>query len=101
MAATRGDLDTVTELVKRALVPYNRKPDDVDIEVLVDRLLDSGGLLLAEVVDLDGAAAPLSDWHTLTSAGPGDGPLARWNYARGLARTLRRMLQLMPAAASR
>ncbi|WP_327412504.1 DUF6415 family natural product biosynthesis protein [Streptomyces sp. NBC_01233] len=98
MEATRGDLDTVAELVKRALVPYNRKPDDIDIEVLVERLLDFGILLLTEVVDLDGAAAPLADWHALTSAGSGDGPLARWNYARGLARTIHRMLGLLPAA---
>ncbi|MER6250304.1 DUF6415 family natural product biosynthesis protein [Streptomyces sp. NPDC001584] len=101
MAATRGDLETVAGLVKRALVPYNLKPDDVDIEVLAERLLDSGSLLLAEVVDLGGAAGPLADWHTLTDAGPGDGPLGQWNHARGLARTVRRMLELLPAAATR
>lgn len=75
MAATRGDLDTVAELVKRALVPYNRKPDEVDIEVLVERLLDCGILLLTEVVDLDGAAAP---WPTGTSSRARARATGRW-----------------------
>ncbi|WP_327416124.1 DUF6415 family natural product biosynthesis protein [Streptomyces sp. NBC_01233] len=95
MEATRGDLDTVAELVKRALVPYNRKPDDVDIEILAERLLEYGTLLLVEVVDLEGAAAPLSDWHMLTDVGASKGPLGQWNHVRGMARTVRRMLLLL------
>ncbi|MFD5413852.1 DUF6415 family natural product biosynthesis protein [Streptomyces nojiriensis] len=99
MTSTRSDRETSADLVRRALVPYNRKPDDVDVEVLAERLLEYGSLLLAEVVDLEESAAPLADWHTLTSEGPNGGPLGQWNYARGLARTVRRMLALLNQAA--
>lgn len=95
MASTHADLDTGTALVMRALVPYNQKPPEPTIAALVDDLLIHGEFLLRDVGSLDGAARALVDWHTLTASGPEDNPMGNWNYARGLARTVRTMHRVL------
>ncbi|MCJ1680563.1 DUF6415 family natural product biosynthesis protein [Streptomyces sp. APSN-46.1] len=82
----------LTALVAKALVPYNLKPSQQEIEVLLDGLTRCGEQLLGDVVRLgktDVAAAALEDWHTLTCRGPEDSPLGAWNHARALARVIK------------
>ncbi|WP_327263945.1 DUF6415 family natural product biosynthesis protein [Streptomyces sp. NBC_01232] len=81
--------DTGSALVARALVPYNQKPDERAIALLVDDLLRHGDSLLVHVAGRQEAAAALGDWHRLTAEGPTDSPVGNWNHARALARTVR------------
>ncbi|MEU7602654.1 DUF6415 family natural product biosynthesis protein [Streptomyces sp. NPDC041003] len=99
MTSTRADWQVATDVVDAALVTYARKPSDRDIADLTRQLLHLGGLLLPNVAQLPGSTATVADWESLKTAGPSDGPLGTWTHARGLARTVRRMLQLLDADA--
>ncbi|MCJ1680861.1 DUF6415 family natural product biosynthesis protein [Streptomyces sp. APSN-46.1] len=95
MSSTRADLNTGTALVTKVLVPYNQKPGEGEIAGLVDALLSHGEFLLADVAQVPEAAAALDDWHTLATGGPEDNPMGNWNYARGLARTIRTLHRVL------
>ncbi|MCX4629232.1 MULTISPECIES: DUF6415 family natural product biosynthesis protein [unclassified Streptomyces] len=91
---------TVAEaaLVARALVPYNLKPGDEEILVLLLDLTRHGERLRSDVVRLgkaDVAAAAVEDWHTLTSRGPDNSPLGIWNHVRALARVVKAFRRAM------
>ncbi|MET9320235.1 DUF6415 family natural product biosynthesis protein [Streptomyces sp. NPDC003038] len=100
MASTRADLDMGTALVRRALVPYNQKPDEAEIDTLVGDLMRHGEFLLADVAPLDEAAAALGDWAALVRDGPEDTALGTWNHARALARTVRSLHRALHHASS-
>ncbi|MGW8778766.1 DUF6415 family natural product biosynthesis protein [Streptomyces sp. NPDC055796] len=79
-------------LVARALVPYNLKPDDEEILILLLDLTRRGERLRSDVVRMGKAgvaAAAMNDWRTLTSRGPEDSPLGNWNHVRALARVVK------------
>ncbi|MFD5511047.1 DUF6415 family natural product biosynthesis protein [Streptomyces sp. NPDC127051] len=79
-------------LVARALVPYNLKPHDEEILILLLDLTRHGERLRGDVIRLgkaDVAAAAVGDWHALTTRGPEDSPLGTWNHVRALARVVK------------
>ncbi|WP_327413247.1 DUF6415 family natural product biosynthesis protein [Streptomyces sp. NBC_01233] len=99
MSSTRAEMEATTALVVAALVRFDQRPSEDDIAALTGQLLQHGALLVAEVADVPGSAAALADWELLTTSGAENSPLGTWTYARGLARTVRRMTELLNAAA--
>ncbi|MFE7094602.1 DUF6415 family natural product biosynthesis protein [Streptomyces erythrochromogenes] len=81
--------DAGTALVAKALVPYNQKPDEVEIALLTDDLLCYGAALARRAAGRERATAAMRDWDLLTSHGPTDSPVGNWNHARALARTVK------------
>ncbi|MCX4692718.1 DUF6415 family natural product biosynthesis protein [Streptomyces sp. NBC_01408] len=94
-ASTRADLEGVTALVRATLVPFGRKPSERDIEALTGQLLDRGEELASQVAHLRRAAGALQDWELLRTGGPERGPMGAWTYARALARTVGKMIEVL------
>lgn len=94
----KAKAQTIEELVRRALAPYDQRPDAEGVAHLVDDLITVGRDLHAEVSAgpagrrTERAGAALAEWEYFLDAGPlGHGDHANWNHARGLARIIRTM----------
>ncbi|MET9464266.1 DUF6415 family natural product biosynthesis protein [Streptomyces sp. NPDC006544] len=93
-----SEAQTIEELVRRALAPYEQRPDAEGVAHLVDDLITAGNGLHTAVARIptdkrtERAGAALAEWAYFLDAGPlGHGDHANWNHARGLARIVRTM----------
>ncbi|WP_328924351.1 hypothetical protein OG429_06625 [Streptomyces sp. NBC_00190] len=98
MSSKRPDLEQAAALTATALVPLGRKPSEVKIAGITDGLIDQEVLLAAAVEHLPGGAVARATWEGLVFQGPEDTPLGNWAHSRALARTVRRMTEIMSAA---
>ncbi len=99
----QAELDAGARLIARALVPFERKPSESEIDGIAVELRRLGDLWFAEVAWPGSAEAvrALDDWNGLLREGPADSPFGRWTHARAMARVLRRLHALLsPVAAA-